>query len=149
MSIVPDKPFSLSAVNALLDEVEMIRRNFLERTTSFLNSEEVSKLANEYSKNRANRDVDLGFNAFAIISDIYHRENLHSDVIKAFLDPKGKHGEGDRFLRAFLEYLSAIDTIGARITPENYSNARIEREEGRIDILIADETSKQIGRAHV
>lgn len=142
MRIVPDKPFSLSAVNALLDEVEMIRRNFLERTTSFLNSEEISKLANEYSKNRANRDVDLGFNAFAIISDIYHRENLHSDVIKAFLDPKGKHGEGDRFLRAFLEYLSAIDTIGARITPENYSNARIEREEGRIDILIADETSK-------
>jgi len=142
VSIAPNKPGSLSAVKALLDEVEIIRRNFLEQTTSFLNSEEIRKLANEYSINRANRDVDLGFNAFAIISGIYHRENLHSDVIKAFLDPKGKHGEGDRFLRAFLDYLATIDPIGKRIVPENYSNARVEREEGRIDILISDESSK-------
>ena len=142
MSIAPNKPGSLSAVKALLDEIEIIRRNFLEQTTLFLNSEEIKKLANEYSINRANRDVDLGFNAFAIISGIYHRENLHSDVIKAFLDPKGKHGEGDRFLRAFLDYLATIDPIGKRIVPENYSNARVEREEGRIDILISDEWSK-------
>jgi len=139
---VAEKSVSLSAVNALLDEVAMMRRKFLEQTRSFLDFPEIKKLACDYSKNLANRHVDLGFNAFAIISDIYHRENLHSDVIKAFLDPKGKHDEGDRFLRAFLEYLSAIDTVGARITPENYLNARIEREEGRIDILIADETSK-------
>ena len=139
---VADKSVSLSAINALLDEVALMRRNFLARALSILDSPEIRRLACEYSKNLASRHVDLGFNAFAIVSDIYHRENLHSDVIKAFLDPKGKHGEGDRFLRAFLDYLNTIDTIGKRIALENYSNARVEREEGRIDVLIADETSK-------
>ena len=115
-----------------------MNHNFVDRSLNILEVPKIRELARSYSKNLANRHVDIGFNVFAIVSDVYHRENFHSDVIKAFLDPTAPHGDGDRFLRVFLEYLNKIDP---RVVSENYTDARIEREEGRIDILIADETS--------
>jgi len=43
-------------------------------------------------------------NPFLIISDQYHKENLHTDIIKYLLDPQEDHGT-DRFLRLFIEFL--------------------------------------------
>ena len=75
----------------------------------------------------------IGFNLFAIISDCYYRENLHSDILRALIDPNGEHGEHDKYLRLFLKF---IRSGGAKINLSDYSNARVEREEGRIDLLI-------------
>ena len=33
-----------------------------------------------------------------MISDKYHLENMHTDIIKCFLDPKEGHNEGYKFL---------------------------------------------------
>lgn len=45
------------------------------------------------------RDTSLGFNAFELVSDIYRRENFHSDIMCAIINPRSKHGEGLRFLQ--------------------------------------------------
>lgn len=34
------------------------------------------------------KDCDVSFNIFTMISDKYHLENMHTDIIKCFLDPK-------------------------------------------------------------
>ena len=53
------------------------------------------------------KDTSLGFNAFALVSDTYYRENFHSDIIRAILDPHSGHGEGALFLRKFVDFISA------------------------------------------
>lgn len=84
--------------------------------------------------------MDLGFNIFALVSDLYYRENFHSDVLRAMLDPKSKHGDGDAFLRLFLQFLKRH---GARIDVDEFRDTSVFREQGRIDILIKDEISKK------
>lgn len=87
---------------------------------------------------------NAGFNVFNLISDMYYRENLHSDIIAAFLDPKENHEEGDRFLKVFLNLLKQIrnDLI---INEKDFMNASVNRESHKIDILIKDtETNKAI-----
>ena len=84
--------------------------------------------------------TSIGLNLFAIISDLYYRENFHSDVLKVLLDPHSPHKEDDKYLKFFLRFLQSQDTP---IDLANYSNVRIEREERRIDLLIADEDSKR------
>ena len=54
------------------------------------------------------RDTSLGFNAFALVSDTYYRENFHSDIIGAILDPTAPHGEGALFLRLFVDFLAEV-----------------------------------------
>ena len=51
------------------------------------------------------RVPSLGFNAFALMSDIYHRENFHSDILCEILNPNGEHKEGKKFLQAFFDLL--------------------------------------------
>lgn len=91
-------------------------------------------LGARFEGNRQRREVDLGFNAFALASEVYHRENLHSDVMAAILDPYGSHGQGDRFLMLFLQFLR--DRHEVDLDPEDYRDATVEREPGRIDVLI-------------
>ena len=100
------------------------------------NAEVLRKLANR-------RDVSLGFNAFALMSDVYQRENFHSDILRAILDPNSGHGEGTLFLRKFVEFLSGRAQVqGKRELAEKLNllsfDGPIEvlREEGRIDIKI-------------
>lgn len=93
----------------------------------------IKDLAQEYEENLQKRKVDLGFNLFAIISDRYHQENLHSDILKAVIDPNGKHEEQNKYLELFLKF---IISHGATIDLSHYLKAEVEREEGRIDILI-------------
>lgn len=74
------------------------------------------------------------FNMFGILG-VAHYEVTHSAIIASFLNPKECHGQGDKFLRIFL------DTVGNKIMPDT-SNANVFTEysmnEGRIDILIDD-----------
>ena len=124
----------------LLRRIKVVNDNAISDVVGFIRHAELSTLAKDYNANLKKRDVDIGFNLFAIISELYHRENFHSDILKVLIDPKGKHQEQDTYLRLFLEFLSSH---GAKINLLDYSNVQIEREEGRVDLLIKDENSKK------
>lgn len=110
----------------------------LENIQNFLreNAERLRGLADR-------RDTSIGFNAFALISDTYRKENFHSDIIAAILNPSSPHGEGKLFLRLFLKHLAAVaKNQGAGKLAEELSKLSLEgpievkREDGRVDIQI-------------
>ena len=82
------------------------------------------------------------FNIFTIISDVYHRENFHSDVLKAFLDSNSGHNEGSLFLDQFIKMINSKMKAPASGKIAKYENATVERERHRIDILIKNGSSK-------
>ena len=89
------------------------------------------------------QDTSIGFNAFALVSDTYYRENFHSDVIKAILDPHSGHGEGAMYLKKFIEFVSGeARSLGnkdqARVLRELSvdDSVAVVREEGRVDVKI-------------
>ena len=91
------------------------------------------------------RDTTLGFNAFALVSDTYYRENFHSDIIRAILDPNEAHGEGTAFLRLFVHFLRDIashkEKNGGKLSEtlrslEITKDTEVIREEGRVDVKI-------------
>jgi len=87
----------------------------------------------------------LCFNLFHLISDKYLKETFHSDILAALLDPHGAHGAGHAFLHAFIAWLRAIpkgcDLNG--LDPQNFTNSKIEREIGWVDISVLDRDSKK------
>ncbi|MFB9843387.1 PD-(D/E)XK nuclease family protein [Mucilaginibacter ginsenosidivorans] len=86
--------------------------------------------------------VDAGFNLFLLISDTYRRENFHSDILKALLDPAEKHGHDNCYLNHFINLLNKTAHGRLIVQPTDYSKAKVYRERGRIDILISDDKSK-------
>jgi hypothetical protein len=123
----------LTRVSALNEAARRAVGTFVTETT-------VTGLARNYEVNLRKRHVDLGFNLFAIVSDLYYRENFHSDVLRAILDPAGGHKEQAKYLHLFLQF---IRSHGANVVMSDYSNSQVVREEGRIDILIKDDTSRK------
>lgn len=87
------------------------------------------KIFEEYQK----KVGDL-FNIFSI-TNIERREvDTHSAMIAELLNPRGRHGQDDKFLIEFLKIVSEklpIDTKNARIFKEKSFNSL-----GRVDILI-------------
>lgn len=131
----------LLAETALLEDIRVLSEDFFGRVRGFVDDPVVRTMASTHAANAARRKVDLGFNPFALVSDVYHRENFHSDVLATVLDPHGAHGQGDRFLRLFLEFLR--DRYHLAIDPDDYRNATVIRESARIDVLIWDEISRK------
>lgn len=107
-----------------------------ESLKSFL--EQCSPICRDYERSKQ-LDQDDSFNVFYLISDLYYRENFHSDIIAFLLDTREKHGYGDESLSVFI---SLLNTLGSEINRENYLDAVAVREEGKIDILIKSESSK-------
>jgi len=123
--------------NQFLSFYDTLRERRLDEFEVFF---EFVKIFASYSQQKNRKEDDLGFNLFTIISEnYYHRENLHSDVMKALLDPQGSHGEGLMLLEVFLSMLHPECGV---VDVRNYGNARVIREEGRIDVLIKDEVSR-------
>lgn len=85
-------------------------------------------------------DKSNAFNVFEIISNLYYRENFHSDLIAFFLDPTQNHGLGKLGIELLINLISK--QTGRRINLEYYHNAHVFREYGRIDILLRDDYSK-------
>lgn len=112
----------------------------LQRISEFLNDPAIRQLSDGYYRNLERREMALGFNVFSLISDTYYRENFHSDILRAVLDPLGAHGEGNFFLRKFLEYLKRFIS---ELNPKNYAHAQVQREKGRVDVLIFDKNTKR------
>ena len=86
--------------------------------------------------------IDIGFNIFTLCSDKYYRENFHSDIIKAFLDPTQKHNEGNKYLHIFIDLLNGVNNQN-HIKKSDFENALLEREKQHIDIRVIDEVSKK------
>jgi hypothetical protein len=97
------------------------------------------------------KDTSIGFNAFALVSDVYYRENFHSDIIAAILNPHSDHGEGTLFLKKFLTFVSEVARDkGKRGKKKGYflklakklqalvatvdDSVEVAREKGRIDV---------------
>lgn len=67
---------------------------------------------------------------------VAHYEVTHSKIIASFLNPQGSHGQGDLFLRLFLQTIENKDKINI-----DTSNAKVYTEydigvNGRLDIFI-------------
>lgn len=97
------------------------------------------------------RVPSLGFNAFALMSDIYHRENFHSDILCEILNPNGEHKEGKKFLQAFFDLLLDFCDEQNINDPQteikniyNDDDIKVTREEGRTDIAIYHETKSWV-----
>lgn len=85
----------------------------------------------------------LSFNLFTLSSVNNQLENFHSDVIAEILNPEGKHGEGNLFLRLFVEFLNQKHATDIPVS--SFECAKVEKEKGindkgRIDILIHTDT---------
>lgn len=95
----------------------------------------------EYNEAMSHRH-ERQLNVFTMVSNLYYRENFHSDIIKVFLDPNEKHNEGTAFLFLFIDFLN--NSFGGKITisKQHYQIVKAEREYGNIDILIYSEKSK-------
>ncbi|MBE0544517.1 MAG: PD-(D/E)XK nuclease family protein [Verrucomicrobia bacterium] len=106
----------------------------MDRVHNLVTDARLSSLAQKYRENEQEREFDTGFNLFELISGHYYRETFHSDILHALLDPKAKHGAGNQYLRLFLKYIAAEHRVG--LQEENYTEAQVAKEEGKMDILI-------------
>lgn len=132
---------TLHKERSLLERIDAFNQTFVSRVAVLLDNPNLRKVTEDFRTRSEARTVELGLNIFTIVSDLYYRENYHSDILRALLDPQSPHGEGDKYLRLFLEFLVGR---GALLSVGNYGNATVVREQGRLDLLIADAIS---GRA--
>lgn len=123
----------------LIDNIKSFNVFWIKRHSHFLINDFYVKTGAEYLRSVAKSKIDIGFNLFTIISNTYHQENFHSDILKVFLE-SNSHNEGNKYLYLFLEYLNEL---GSNINLSNYSNPIIFREKGKIDLLILDKISNR------
>jgi hypothetical protein len=119
--------------------------NDINKINTMLSNKDLQQITTDYDASMAQKE-DVGFNVFQLVSDLYYRENFHSDVICEFLNPNGSHGQGDRYLMAFLDML--IDDHTAALLKNDFKDANVDKEvhtdeNRRIDILIKDDRSKK------
>ena len=96
-----------------------IIENAFEITSKFIDNGTLQRYREYIKKN--NFEENYPFNIFELISDIYYRENFHSDIIAQLL-------KNEIILKNFLKFIGANESA--------YKNAEVEREESKIDILI-------------
>ena len=111
-----------NAAKEIIDNAVYISFKFID--------EEMIKDYNEYiEKNNFNENYP--FNIFELISDVYYRENFHSDII-------AKLFENEIVLKNFLKFIEADESLyfneGYEVIPEYFIKHEIKN--GRIDILI-------------
>lgn len=85
------------------------------------------------------------FNVFKIVK-VVHDEVRHSAFLAELLNPKGTHGQGDVFLRLFVEKLGIKDfqCENAVANVEQHIGTVTDTNGGRIDILIDDKRGNHI-----
>ena len=113
----------------------------IESIRELLSDHRVRDIGLEFCESKKFRPEQT-LNVFKMVSDLYYRENFHSDIIRVFLDPREKHKEGATFLFAFIDFINDNFRDKVYISKQDYRLAKAERELGRIDILIKSEESK-------
>jgi hypothetical protein len=134
----------ITKISTMLSTWCDLENSHIKRITDMLSENELQQIATDYDASMAQKG-NVGFNVFQLVSDLYYRENFHSDVICEFLNPNGSHGQGDRYLMAFLDML--IDDHTA-LLKNDFKDANVDKEvhtneNRRIDILIKDDRSKK------
>jgi len=125
--------------NNLLISWKTTINNHLKQSEKFMS--DVKTIGIYYEK--VKQEVfEIGFNVFKLSSDLYFRENFHSDIIKSLLDPKENHQEKNKYLFLFIDLLNEIDSKN-HINKFDFENATVIRERANIDILVIDEKSKK------
>lgn len=109
----------------------------IEMVSQFIASEKV--ICQEYDESKRCNEIE-NHNVFRIISDLYYRENFHSDLLCYFLNPKEKHKCGSMFLSAFIRM---INKCGTNISVSDYFDANAIREQGKVDILVFSQSSRK------
>lgn len=102
-------------------------------------------LGKEYHKSIKDRS-EIGFNVFTLASDFYYRENFHSFILSAFLNPIEKHRENNKYLHLFIDLLNLKnnkENNQKTIDKNDFLNSNVFIEKHKIDILITDEVSKK------
>lgn len=108
---------------------------------SLVEDKQIANLCSGFAESK-NDKFTLGFNVFTLTSDIYYRENYHSDLICAFLNPQGNHHQGNLFLNVLIDMLNLLFSKKVKINRRDYLDAISKREVGNIDILISSDFSK-------
>lgn len=98
-------------------------------------------ISKEYIENNLLKS-EIGFNVFTMSSDLYYRENFHSDIIKSFLDPCEKHNEKSKYLNLFIQLLNRFKDKN-HINIHDFQLPNVIREKSNVDILITDELSRK------
>ena len=104
------------------NESKEIIENAFSITSKFIDEDMLKRYREYIDKN--NFEENYPFNIFELISDIYYRENFHSDII-------AKLFENEIVLKNFLDFIG--------VDKSKYENCEVNREESKIDILIKTE----------
>ncbi len=99
------------------------------------------QVCEDYERDQQKRREGLGFNIFTIVSDRYHQENFHSDILAAFLERpqpgKESHGGGTAYFRRFIEFLKTCPDCPADLPDADaFGDYATGREKDRIDVSI-------------
>lgn len=89
------------------------------------------KMRGEYLLTKNNNYEEKPFNIILASSDLYLRENYHSDIISSIISQKPE------YVYLFIDYLNLFEKN--KINKNNYINPKVTREENKIDILIKDD----------
>ena len=121
------------AVDSILKLTSENTKKETKNLNNFLNNEcccyskEKKKIYNKY-------DIDgsLKFNFFESISDLYYRENFHSDILEVLLNPNTKEIGRKYFMQEFINFLGLTsEQFDCRLDFEV-----IREKENRIDLCI-------------
>lgn len=107
--------------------------------TELITDKRLDKILLENTNNCIEKSK-VGYNLFTLSSYNNQLENFHSDVLASFLDTEGLHGEGRLFLDEFISYLNINCKL--KIDSTTFQEPIVKREQGRLDILVFDKSSK-------
>lgn len=98
---------------------------------------ELDRIIEEYKITDYNQ-----FNWFKVMYRMTEEKNLHSRFIAFLLNPHGSHGQGDVFLKLFLEDFNIpnFNLEGVVVLPDEHE----KKEEDNIDILITNSSKQAI-----
>ena len=120
--------YNIEELKNTYDYYNNIANNIINEAISvmpkFIDGDMLQRYREYIEKN--NFEENYPFNIFELISDIYYRENFHSDIIAQLL-------KNEIILKNFLKFIGVDESA--------YKNYEVKREENKIDILIKTEAN--------
>lgn len=102
---------------------------------TFIENKKVLEVIRKLKSQELHSNDRMKYNLFTLFSDFYYRENFHSDIVRLLL-------EVPQILHEFLVVLNAIKPE-LKLNTLDYSAVEVERETGRIDVLLVDRNSRK------
>lgn len=123
-------------IQDLLDYVKTETKKSVSEIRTFLNDKCI-KYSEDKKEIYKEHDIDntRKFNFFESISDLYYRENFHSDILEIILNPETKEIGRKYFVEEFVKFVG--------LTKKEFdcnSDFEVIREKGKIDLLIKNDT---------